>query len=153
MILQELASYYDRKQAQDEGALPPQGFEIKPIPFLVVLSPQGIFRGLEDTRESEGSGKRGRPFLVPQAVKRSSGVRANLLWDNVVYVFGINPEAEDPSLSEENRRRKLKRAKEQVDAFVKMIRDTLKNELSDAGVAAVLTFLEAGQYARQPALS
>jgi CRISPR-associated protein Csd1 len=32
--------------------------------------------------------KIGQRFLVPKAVKKTSGVAANLLWDNAEYVLG-----------------------------------------------------------------
>ena len=67
MILQALDDYYQRKR----NDLPAEGLERKEIPFLIVLKPDKSFLHIEDTREGEGKKKRGKPFLVPQAVKRS----------------------------------------------------------------------------------
>lgn len=146
MILQELANYYERKRAQEEGALPPQGFEMKEIPFLILLSKEGKFLGLDDTREGEGANRRGRRFLVPQAVKRTSGIRANLLWDNVPYVLGIDPDADDSSLSEQQKERKRTRAAQKQTAFIERIREIQAGEGSDAGLQAVLRFLEGANF-------
>jgi CRISPR-associated protein Csd1 len=56
MILQALCEYYDRKKAS-EHPLPPLGFEEKEIPFVIVLSGDGHFVLLRDTRELKEKGK------------------------------------------------------------------------------------------------
>lgn len=45
---------------------------------------------LVDTRSSDGKKLRGQRFLVPQGQKKTSGVKANLLWDSAEYVVGLN---------------------------------------------------------------
>ena len=85
MILQALCDYYRRQQ--DE--LPPPGFERKAIPFVIVLDRDGHFVDIEDTRAGDNKRDKGRLFVVPQAVKRSSGVVANLLWDGLGYALGV----------------------------------------------------------------
>jgi len=94
MILQALYDYYQRKR--DE--LPAEGLENKELPFLIVLKPDGGFLHIEDTREGEGKKKRGKIFLVPQAVKKSVNIAANLLWGNLEYVLG---EADPKKLAKE----------------------------------------------------
>jgi CRISPR-associated protein Csd1 len=89
MILQALKEYYDRKAADPDSGIAPLGWERKEIPFLIVLSEDGTLVRVEDTQETVGKKKRAKPFLVPQSVKRSSGIAANLLWDNVEYATGI----------------------------------------------------------------
>jgi CRISPR-associated protein Csd1 len=89
MILQALKGYYDRKAADPESGIAPEGWEWKEIPFVVVLDKNGSLVQIEDTREGEGSKKQGKNFLVPQGVKKTSGIAANLLWDSANYVFGI----------------------------------------------------------------
>jgi CRISPR-associated protein Csd1 len=90
MILQELARYYERKANDPETALAPEGFEPKEIPFVIVIDANGQFVQIEDTRSGEGKKKRGHIFLVPQSVKKTSGVAANLLWDTAEYVLGVD---------------------------------------------------------------
>ena len=89
MILQALKEYYDRKAADSDSCIAPLGWEWKEIPYLIVLHRDGSFARVEDTQEFGGKKKRAKKFLVPQSVKRSSGIAANLLWDNVEYVTGV----------------------------------------------------------------
>ena len=82
---------------------------------------------IEDTREGDGKKKRARSFLVPQAVKKTSGIAANLLWDVAGYVFGIDVKGNSD------------RAIKQKKAFI----DRLKTELGDIEVVQlVIGFLE-----------
>lgn len=90
MILQALMEYYDRKSADTESGIAPEGWEKKEIPFIIVLDKDGNFVQIEDTREGIGKNKKAKSFIVPQAVKKTSGISANLLWDVSGYVFGIN---------------------------------------------------------------
>ena len=91
MILQALYDYYERKAADPESTVAPEGWEWKEIPYLIVINKEGRFVAINDTREGEGKVKRARPFLVPQSAKRASGIKANLLWDNIEYALGANP--------------------------------------------------------------
>jgi CRISPR-associated protein Csd1 len=135
MILQALNEYYQRKTRMPDSDLAPPRFEHKAIPFLVVLSAKGEFAGLDDTREGEGKKKVAKSFLVPQGIKRSSGVAANLLWDNPGYVFGIDSKG------------KPERAREQHLAFVEVIRARFAQS-GDAGIHAVLSFLERSDFSQ-----
>lgn len=92
MILQALHDYYQRKQRNPDPArrLPAYGFEDKEIPFIIELDADGALLGLKDTRQLEGKKKVAARFLVPQGVKKTSGVAANLLWDTAEYVVGID---------------------------------------------------------------
>ncbi|HQF56667.1 MAG TPA: type I-C CRISPR-associated protein Cas8c/Csd1, partial [Fibrobacteria bacterium] len=91
MILQALYDYYQRKADDPESGIAPEGFEWKELPFLIVIDREGKFVTLEDTREGEGKKRRARARLVPAAEKRTVGIKANLLWDNVEYALGANP--------------------------------------------------------------
>ena len=135
MILQALNEYYQRKTRLPDSDLAPPGFERKAIPFLVVLTANGEFVTLDKMYEGEGKKRTDKFYLVPQGVKRSSGVAANLLWDNPGYVFGIDTKG------------KPERAREQHLAFVEAIRSHFAQP-SDAGIRAVLSFLERGDFAK-----
>lgn len=128
MILQALKEYYDRKAAGSEARMAPPAFEWKEIPFIIVLKPDGTPVRIEATHEGEGKKRRAKCFLVPQGVKRASGIAANLLWDNLEYVLGITIR-NDP-----------KRVAEQHGAF-KMKIDELAS-CSDEALSAVRAFLE-----------
>lgn len=126
MILQALKQYYDRKASDPNGDIAPEGFEHKEIPFIIVLDLDGSVVQIEDTRRKVGKQERAKSFLVPQAEKRSSGVKANLLWDNAEYVFGICTKD------------KPERVVEQHREFVARI-DAL--DVDDAGIHAIRKFL------------
>lgn len=142
MILQALNRYYERKAAS--GELAPDGFERKEIPFVIVVDDKGHLVQIDDTRTVEGKNKRARSFLVPLGVKKSVNIDANLLWGNLEYLLGI-PDAK--KLEEKKKGGKERDYRDRLvsmqNAFVGVIRSRLHSVLDDAGVAAVLAFLEA----------
>lgn len=136
MILQALKEYYERKAADPESDIAPEGWEKKEIPFVIVLDPAGRLADIEDTREGEGKKKRAKSFLVPQSVKKTSGIAANLLWDNVGYLFGI---VNTTGLDQQKAEKSLARAPEQKAAFI----DRIRNELpTTERVRMLIHFLE-----------
>lgn len=83
MILHALYNYYHRK-AKLQPTIEPFGWMWKEIPYVIVIKPDATFYAIEETREK----KRARKFLVPEAVKRTSNIEANLLWDTIEYALG-----------------------------------------------------------------
>jgi CRISPR-associated protein Csd1 len=126
MILQELARYYERKANDADTALAPEGFEEKEIPFVIVIDKEGKLVQVEDTRSGDGKKKRARSFRVPQGVKKTSGVAANLLWDTAEYVLGIDTKG------------KPERVVSQHAAFLKRLPEL---PADDEGAHAVRLFL------------
>lgn len=127
MILQALKSYYDRLAVDPDSDIPRMGWEYKEIPFIIVINRDGSLVSIEDTREGEGKKQRAKLFLVPQGVKKTVDITANLLWDTASYIFGIdtrdNPE----------------RARKQREAF----RERLMQQLGDLDVVkSVISFLD-----------
>ena len=132
MILQALAKYYERIPGVER-----YGFQQQRIPFIIILNKEGGFTGLLDTREGEGKKKIARPFTVPKAVKRSSGIAANLLWDNPAYVLGR------PKPDKKKKMGNLyERAEAQQRDFLGKIIETFPGKLPDEGISAVTRFLE-----------
>ncbi len=127
MILQALYDYYERKAADPESTVAPEGWEWKEIPYLIVINKEGRFVAINDTREGEGKVKRARPFLVPQSAKRASGIKANLLWDNIEYALGANP-------------RKRKDVSQRHKAFIERIGNDVEGK-EVPSVNALLQFL------------
>jgi CRISPR-associated protein Csd1 len=80
------------------------------------------------TYEGDGKKRRAKRFLVPQAVKKTSGIAANLLWDNPEYVLGIDLKG------------KPEKAAEKHDAFLRKINGL--GASNDEGLSAVRAFLE-----------
>lgn len=129
MILRALYEYYQRAASDPDRHVAPEGFEWKEIPFVVVLNKEGDFKALEDTREGTGNNRRPKKFLVPQGEKRTVGIRANLLWDNVEYTLGANPRQRDDV------------AKRHED-FKRRLRDDLGHVVNLPAVKAIKAFLE-----------
>ncbi len=127
MILQALKEYYDRKAADPESQIAPPGFEWKEIPFVLVLNHEGSPVSLNPTYEGAGKAKRAKRYLVPQAVKKTSGIASNLLWDNPEYALGVPLKG------------KPERVVEQHSAFRERV-DSL-GQIADPGLAAVRRFL------------
>lgn len=75
MILQSL---YERDKALGEKL--PDGFVWKEIPLIIVIDPVGNFVSMEGLdREPKDKGK---PYMIPTPVTRTSGVSPNLFWDH-----------------------------------------------------------------------
>jgi CRISPR-associated protein Csd1 len=129
MILHALYDYYQRKNADPDTHMAPPGFEWKEIPFVIEIDTQGNPVQIEDTREGDGKRKRARAFLVPQGGKKTSGVVANLLWDNAEYVLGVDTKG------------KPERVAEQHQAFIAKVESLPTAAQADTGMQAVSHFL------------
>jgi CRISPR-associated protein Csd1 len=131
VILQALVDYYDRRCASSDPArrLPAYGLEEKAIPFVIELDLDGRVRQLRDTRQPDGTRLRAQTFLVPQGEKKTSGIKANLLWDSAEYVIGMK------------RERKSSGDVSPTQAFRQRIEALPAEALADAGVKAVLAAL------------
>lgn len=145
MILQALDAYYRRKQADPDPAkrLPAEGLEDKEIPFVLELDASGALLDISDTRSAEGKKKIGQRFLVPQGVKKTSGVAANLLRDNAEYVLGVPDckkldESRGKGKEDDYRRRLI----EMHAVFRSKIVALPTAAQEDTGVRAVLAFLD-----------
>jgi CRISPR-associated protein Csd1 len=128
MILQALQEYYARKVAEG-GELSPYGFEKKGIDFILLLDKNGDLINIEDVRGFQGKKKIAKEFLVPQGVKKTSGIAANLLWDNAEYVLGLEQKG------------KPERTEQAHAAFVERIHREF-GDLDDDGIRAVVRFFE-----------
>lgn len=134
MILQSLASYYDRKRKLDPQSVPPPGFEENAISFVVVLDPDGSLVNLEDWREGEGKRRHGKPQFVPQSKDRTgkdSWKTAFLLWDHPRYVFGLPKEGDEKETPAKR-----------LEAFKQRILASFPSPKVDMGVNAVVQFYE-----------
>jgi len=132
VILQALVDYYDRRCASRDPArrLPAIGLEDKAIPFVIELDADGRVQQLRDTRQADGKRLRAQTFLVPQGEKKTSGVKANLLWDSAEYVIGLE------------RQRKAGGEHAAAQAFRQRIEGLSQEALEDVGIRAVLAALE-----------
>jgi CRISPR-associated protein Csd1 len=154
MILQALNDYYRRKQndADPTKRLPAFGLEQKEIPFVLEITPDGSLIQLRDTREQVGNKKIGQSFRIPQGIKKTSGIAANLLWDSAEYVLGV----EDPKKLEQSREKGKEseyraRLIEMHEAFVNRISFLPVTVQEDVGVQAVQKFLRSEPLAQAQA--
>ena len=144
MILQALTDYYRRKCDDPDPAqrLPAFGLEQKEIPFILEINAEGELLQLRDTRELHGKKKVARIYRVPMGIKKTSGVAANLLWDTLEYVLGVDTKG------------KPERVAEQHAAFRARMAALPEAARQDAGIQAVNRFLDRmdlAQLERQPA--
>ena len=125
MIIQALADYYDRKAADPESGIAPPGWEIKEIPYLIVLDKKGIPVDVVCTIQGTGKSKTTKKLLVPRDIGITSGHdKANLLWGRPEYIVGVESK---------------KHAAEKHGAFQKRIIEI--GEVDDPGWKAVQLFL------------
>ncbi len=134
MILQALNDLYDRVE------LAPEGWEYKPIPFLIEISESGEFVELTDLRGASKKPADAKPMLVPKAEIRS-GPRAhekpNTLWDHYGFVFGAPKSDSDKDRTT---------AALQLEHFVRRVISLGEAAPSSRGLAAVRQFYEKGEF-------
>lgn len=133
MILKALSDYYDRMINDPSRDIAPMGFERKPIPFVLILNKNGNVIDIKDTRTKKGKSSSARVFRVPQGEKKSSGIKANLLWDSPQYVLGVSKEENEKNIA---------RAQDSLEAFVKKLGETFCEGFKDEGIDAVKRFFK-----------
>jgi CRISPR-associated protein Csd1 len=135
MILQALTAFYNRKG--DE--LPPEGFEQKEIPFLIIINQEGEFINLQDTRTPFGKRLIARKFIVPKE-NALSGQNAwkttNILWDHYGYVLGY---------PKSNTEKDKEMAKKQQKTFIAQVKTLAEAFPEDIELQAVKRFYT-GEY-------
>jgi CRISPR-associated protein Csd1 len=129
MMLHALNGYYERMLDDPDAGMPAYGTSIENISFALVLGEDGSLRAIEDLRVENGNAKRPRKMPVPAAVTRTSGVKANFLWDKASYIFGADAEG----TTAKNR--------ERFDAFNELLLEVGK-DVEDSGFLAVRNFLQ-----------
>ena len=145
MILQSLHDYYLRKMADPDPRrrLPAFGLESKEIPFILELTGDGRLAGIKDTRTTQGKKKVAMPYRVPQGVKKTSGIAANLLWDAAEYVLGIpDPKKLADAQAKGKATDYLERLRDMQAAFRARILQLPPESLEDEGIRAVLAFMD-----------
>lgn len=131
MILQALTQYYEDLLAQGKIARP--GWAVAKVSWALELGEDGSLLGLFHLQKEVARGKKTalvpQELLVPQPVKRSSGVAANFLCDTSSYLLGADAKG------------KPARAAECFAAAAALHRQLLEGTQS-AAARAVLTFFE-----------
>lgn len=92
MILEALADYYQK--LSEKGEISPEGWAPVKIFYALVIDKEGGLIDVMPTLEEERRGQKSvlvpYSFQLPQAVTRSSGIKANFLWDSASYLLGID---------------------------------------------------------------
>lgn len=92
MILQALTALYE--DLVSRGALDRPGWSFAKISYALCLDEDGTLLQVVPTFEEVDNGKktvlRPQQMVLPAAVKRSSGVASNFLWDNSSYLLGVD---------------------------------------------------------------
>jgi CRISPR-associated protein Csd1 len=131
VILRRLVEYAERLEA--EGHLTPPTYGRFRINWTISLSPAGKLEGFIPAPD-----KKGTEIIVPRyGVKRTSGIKADLLADEGEYVLGI---PRDPG--------RTAQAMKRHTAFIELTRRCAE-QTADPQVKAVLEFLDAwseGEY-------
>lgn len=93
MVLQALARYYDILSKDEDSGIAPPGYSVANVSFALHLSPTGEILALIPLVKQVQRGKNlfevPQRMIVPEQVKRSSGISANFLADNSAYVLGL----------------------------------------------------------------
>jgi CRISPR-associated protein Csd1 len=98
MILQSLRALYERLKDDPAYEIPPPGYSLQKITFVVVLRPDGTLFNIQDARVGENSLP--RQILVLGYTKPSgSGLNPCFLWDNATYMLGFKLHAENSERS------------------------------------------------------
>jgi CRISPR-associated protein Csd1 len=101
MILQALNRYYDILASDPQSGIAPPGYSLSNVSFALNLSPDGellnIFPLFDTVQRGKQTKEVPRRMLVPEHIKRSSGIAPNFLCDNPAYVLGLSDkDAADP---------------------------------------------------------
>lgn len=109
MILQALTSLYEA--LAQKGEISKEGWSREKISFALSIDEEGnLLRvtPLFDTVDGPKGKTREVPqkMTVPAAVKRTSGVAANFLWDNSSYILGVSLKKGENDAKREKRRNK-----------------------------------------------
>ncbi len=159
MIIQSLVALYERlaTSGDAEQRLPEPGWKENEIAFVIDLDRDGNLIDLVPLLQPQQKGRpRGRMSLVPQEVKRPGKVpdeatdgncwQASLCWDAPQWALGISKRGDAKSEREALVRQGQFRLRQ-----AKFARDAGSDVANDAGMIALLRFLDRGAASALPA--
>lgn len=108
MILQSLYRYYEILRTDPEIEIAPPGYNAANVNFALNLSTDGKLLDLYPFTTTVFDGKKDRVLnyrrmIVPERVKKTSGITSNFLCDNANYVLGISKNDEENQEFSRNR--------------------------------------------------
>ena len=128
MILQALNEYYNRLSEQQDSAVSEPGYSPERISYEILLDEDGNVVQVNNISDTSGKKPKPRVLQVPQAEKRTVGIKPNFLWDKTSYVLGVGL--------------KSNRADKEHEAFKEFHLKSIPEETDDAGLLAFRRFLE-----------
>lgn len=139
MVLQSLADYYEILAQDENSGIPLAGYSRAPVSYALVLTQEGDLVSVFPLKQKTQKGNKefSPPMLVPEQVKKTSGVSSNFLCENAAYVLGI-------AKPDKSGKDKSTRAKECFDDF-RLLHHKILDELDCDEARAVLAFLDAWQ--------
>ncbi|MEW6402742.1 MAG: type I-C CRISPR-associated protein Cas8c/Csd1 [Chloroflexota bacterium] len=137
MTLQALTRYYDILLKDDERDIAPPGYSSTGVSFGLNISERGELLDLIPLFEQVQRGKkleeRPKRMIVPEQVKKASGIVSNFMCENNAYVLGIS-DSEKPDYAS--------RRHDEFKRFHKQLLATVNSPTSKA----VIAFLENYDY-------
>lgn len=98
MILQALTRYYDILSKDPESDIAPPGYNTVGVSFALNISSQGelldVFPLFQQVPVGSKMVEKPRRMIVPQQVKKTSGIRSNFLCENSAYFLGISEKSD-----------------------------------------------------------
>lgn len=129
MILQALTEYYG--QLAKKGSVPKYGWAESKISYAIELDQTGTFIRLQSLMQEVPQRKKNivvpRNMVLPAPVRKASGIRADFLFGNCMYIFGLDTKG------------KPERARQAFEACKDLHQQLLKN-LSCVEARAVIAF-------------
>lgn len=89
MILEALNEHYYRLLDDPESGVAPPGYSPAKVSHAMLLSAEGILLDFFALSTQEGKKSRPKILLVPEQIKKTSGIAANLLCENPAYLMGL----------------------------------------------------------------
>lgn len=92
MILQSLVKYYEIMAEDEQSGIPKPGYSMAAVAYALVLSKEGELLDVLPLKDKIGKGGKeiARKMLVPEQVKKTSGMSSNFLCENSGYMLGID---------------------------------------------------------------
>lgn len=134
MILKVLSDYYDA--LANQGKITPIGWSIARVSFGLCLDKEGNLVNVYSLKRTPKDAKKEMPIdmIVPEQIKKTSGIASNFLCENSAYLLGIGKESKEE--------RKEDRIRQCFEAARKLHHLVLDPYCDDNNVSAVLKFFD-----------
>lgn len=133
MILQALNRYYEILSSDPEGEIAPPDYSNVGVSFALNLSAQGdlldVFPLFQQVQMGKKTVEKPRRMIVPEQVKKTSGISSNFMCENSAYILGITDKGD------------AEFGVKRFEAFQKLHQELLAKAENDTA-RAVLAFLE-----------